>query len=101
MSPRKARRPKLYDDPAGTRVDPGKLGYEIVQRPGRTFVRKQLSRVGARKHARLEALGELGYEEISTRGAGMLVHPSDPSKFWSIAAAAVHEGIDVDEDAGR
>ena len=92
---RKAHRPKLYDDPAGTQVEPGRLGYEIVCRPDRTFVRKQLSPAAARKHARLEALGRLGYEVISTRGAGMVQHPSDRATFWSVAAAAVHEGIEA------
>jgi hypothetical protein len=98
---RPAGRPKLYDDPPGTKVDPLGYGYELVQRPGaRTFCRRALSTAGKRKHDRLETLGELGYEVISTRGPGMVVHPSDPDHLWSIAAAAVHEGL-ADDGGGQ
>jgi hypothetical protein len=93
MPPRKAQRPKLYEDPPGTRVRPGSYGWEIVQRPDNVLVRKQLSPAGVRRHDRLEVLGALGYEVISTRGTGMVVHPSDRSTMYSIYAAAVHEGV--------
>ncbi len=91
---RKARRPKLYDDLPGTRVEPLGDGYEYVQRPDRSsIVRKRLSKAGQRKHARLDALGPLGYEVVSTKGQGLLVHPRYPAHFYTVAAAALHEGI--------
>lgn len=91
----KAQRPKLYDDPPGTRVGPSLAdSYEVVQRPKRTFVRKKLSKAGARKHDRLEALGKLGWLRISTRGAGMVYRPDNPDHLYSVVAAAVREGIE-------
>ena len=88
------RRPRAYDDPPDTRIEPLDDGYELVQHPsGRAACRETLSPSGRRRHARLTALTELGYEVVSARGTGMVVDPSRPDRLWSIAAAALHEGL--------
>ncbi len=90
---RKAERPRLYQDFPDTRVTPLDDGWEMVQTGMRAFARKTLSQSGAKKHERLDALGELGYVVISMRGAGLVFHPSAPHHLYSIAAAAFKESL--------
>ena len=86
--------PVLYIDAPGTVVTPLSGGYELVQRPnGPSVCRRQLSRARQRRHARLHALSMRGYHIVSVRPPGYVVHPSDPSRTFTIAAAAQHEGL--------
>lgn len=97
MTRRRAARPSLYRDPPGTRVTQAEHDYEVVERPDRSFVRRRLSAAGRRRHDRLDRLGELGWEVVSLRGSGTLVHPDRPGEFYSVAAAAAAEGTDAAE----
>jgi hypothetical protein len=85
--------PKLYRDEPGTIVEPLEDGYESVKRPdGRTVARKTLSPSAKRKHERLKALVERGWEVKRISGVGSVVHPKRPNiAAASIAAAAVIE----------
>ncbi len=89
----RARRPRQYVDAPGTALDDVGHGWETVTTPdAKLTVRRALSAQGHVRHARLEQLGERGWQVVSTRGAGGLTHVGRPG-LWSIAAAACCEGL--------